>query len=69
MRGAPSLAALALLAGCGGDSAPRPTATPGTPAERPEPSQEEQVRMLLDDRAAALEAGDARAYAATGART
>ena len=68
MRKAIALAALALLAGCGGDSAPRPTPTPGTPAERPEPSPEEQVRLLLDDRAAALERGDARAYAATGTR-
>ena len=63
-----ALAALALLAGCGDDPVPRATPTPGTPAERPEPSPEEQVRMLLDDRAAALEAGDVRAYAATGTR-
>jgi hypothetical protein len=63
-----ALVALALIAGCGGgDPAPRPTETPGTPAERPEPSDEEQVRTLLDDRAAALEAGDVRAYAATAA--
>jgi hypothetical protein len=62
------LLALVLLAGCGGDSALRPTPAPGTPAERQEPSPEEQVRVLLDDRAAALERGDARAYAATGAR-
>ena len=69
MRTAPALVALALVAGCGGgdDPAPRPTETPGTPAERPEPSDEEQVRALLDDRAAALEAGDVRAYAATAA--
>jgi hypothetical protein len=63
-----ALVALALLAGCGDDPAPQPTPTPGTPAERPEPSPEEQVRMLLDDRAAALEDGDVRAYAATGTR-
>jgi hypothetical protein len=67
VRKAPALVALALIAGCGGgdDPAPRPTETPGTPAERPLPSHEEQVRTLLDDRAVALEAGDARAYAAT----
>ena len=68
MRAAPALVALALLAGCGDDPAPTPTPTPGSPAERPEPSPEEQVRRLLDDRAAALEAGDVRAYAATGTR-
>ena len=69
MRKAPALVALALVAGCGGgsDPAPRPTETPGTPAERPEPDDQEQVRTLLDDRAAALEAGDVRAYAATAA--
>jgi hypothetical protein len=61
-----ALLALAILAGCGGDAAPQPAPTPGTPAERPGPSEEEQVRMLLDERAAALEAGDVRAYAATG---
>ena len=67
MRIVLALVALSLIVGCGGgsDRAPRPTETPGTPAERPEPSDEEQIRTLLDDRAAALEAGDARAYAAT----
>ena len=67
MRTALAVVACALVAGCGGgdDPAPRPTETPGTPAERPEPSQQEQVRTLLDDRAVALEDGDPRAYAAT----
>jgi hypothetical protein len=61
------VAALALVAGCGGGDAPapRPTETPGTPAERPEPTDQEQIAELLSDRAAALEAGDGRAYAQT----
>lgn len=59
--------AIALVAGCGGgsDSQPRPAQTPGSPAERPGPSDEAQIADLVRDRAAALEAGDARAYAAT----
>jgi hypothetical protein len=62
-------AALAVVAGCGGgDPAPRPTATSGTPAERPQPSDEQQIEELFDTRAAALEAGDRRAYVATGGR-
>jgi hypothetical protein len=69
VRTVSALVALVLVAGCGGggDPAPRPTETPGTPAARPEPSDQEQIRTLLDDRAAALEAGDVRAYAATAA--
>jgi hypothetical protein len=69
VRTVSALVALVLVAGCGGggDPAPRPTETPGTPAARPEPSDQEQIRRLLDDRAAALEAGDVRAYAATAA--
>jgi hypothetical protein len=69
VRKVSALVALVLVAGCGGggDPAPRPTETPGTPAARPEPSDQEQIRTLLDDRAAALEAGDVRAYAATAA--
>lgn len=61
--------ALTLVAGCGGgdEPAPRATATPGSPAERPRPSPAEQIRTMLDDRAAALEAGKTKAYAATGA--
>jgi hypothetical protein len=63
------LVALALVAGCGGGNpAPRPTATPGTPAERPEPSAEQQIEELFDAQAAALEGGDRRAYVATGGR-
>jgi hypothetical protein len=55
-----------LICGCGGgDPAPRPTATPGTPAERAEPTAAELIATLLEKRAAALEAGDPRAYAAT----
>lgn len=63
----PAVLAL-LVAGCAGgdDPAPRPTETPGTPAERPEPSDEEQIEEVFDARAAALEAGDRRAYVATG---
>jgi hypothetical protein len=66
-RRAATLAALGLVAGCGGgdDPAPRPTATPGTPAERPQPSDEELIAALLGERAAALEAGKRRAYVAT----
>ncbi len=59
--------AIGIVAGCGGGSGsqPRPTQTPGSPAERPGPSDAAQVADLVRDRAAALEAGDARAYAAT----
>jgi hypothetical protein len=66
-----SVIVLAVAAGCGGGEAPpapHPTTTPGTPAERPEPSDEEQIAALFDERAAALEAGDLRAYVATGGR-
>jgi hypothetical protein len=64
---AAGLVGLALVAGCGGgrEPAPRPTETPGTPAERPEPSDEQQIADLFEARAAALEDGDRRAYAAT----
>ena len=66
------LVALTLVTGCGGgdDPAPRPTATPGTPAERPEPTDQEQIAALLNDRAAALETREGRAYVqtATGAQ-
>ncbi len=63
-----ALAALAILAGCGGGDAatPRPAATPTV--ERTlgaAPSDEQQIEALLRDRAAALEVGDRRAYAAT----
>lgn len=56
------------MAGCGGgdDPSPRSQAPPGSPAERPEPSAEQQIADLFEERAAALEAGDAGAYAATG---
>jgi hypothetical protein len=67
VRGAPALAALALLGGCG-DSEPRRSATPGTPAQRPEPTDEELIAELLGDRAAALEAGAGYAGTATGAQ-
>ena len=62
---------LVCLAGCGGGgdevTEPRATATPGSPAERSEPSPAEQIRTVLDKRGAALEDGKAKAYAATGA--
>jgi hypothetical protein len=65
----PRAAAAALtivICGCGGgDPAPRPTATPGTPAERAEPTAAELIAALLEERAAALEAANPRAYAAT----
>jgi hypothetical protein len=66
-RLAAGLVVLALVAGCGGGDEPRPqpTETPGSPAERPEPSDEAQIADLVRDRAAALEAGDRRAYVAT----
>lgn len=56
------------VAGCGGgdDPSPRSQAPPGSPAERPQPSAEQQIADLFEERAAALEAGDAGAYAATG---
>jgi len=61
------VAVVVLLAGCGGgdEPAPRPAAAPAAPVERVEPTAEEQIAALLEQRAAALEAGDARAYAAT----
>ena len=67
MRRAAALVALA-VAGCGGgdDPPPRSQDSKGSPAERPEPSAEQQIVDLFEERAAALEAGDARAYAATG---
>jgi hypothetical protein len=68
-----SLPAALVLAGCGGGDRPAaPADPPGTPAERvggarTVPSDTEQLRALLDARAAALEAGDGDAYAATSA--
>jgi hypothetical protein len=60
-------ATLVLIAGCGGgdEARPRPTETPGSPAERPEASEEARIADLVRDRSVALEAGNARAYAAT----
>jgi hypothetical protein len=65
-----TLALILCAAGCGGAHAPRSAPTPtGTPSERSAgarpPSDADQVRELLDRRAAALELGDAAAYAAT----
>jgi hypothetical protein len=62
-----ALAVLILVGGCGGgdEPAPRPTATPAAPVERVEPTPEEAIAALLERRAAALEAGDSWAYAAT----
>lgn len=62
--------AVVVFVGCGGggEPAPRPSETPGTPAERPEPSDRQQIADLFEARAAALEAKDPRAYAATGRR-
>jgi hypothetical protein len=62
--------AVVVFVGCGGggEPAPRPSETPGTPAERPEPSDRQQIADLFEARAAALEARDPRAYAATGRR-
>jgi hypothetical protein len=64
---------LTTLAGCGGgsDREPRPEAAPGTPAQRVEgarvePTPAVQIGSLLRERAAALEAGNVAAYAATG---
>jgi hypothetical protein len=71
--GASSIFLAAVLAGCGGGDRPSaPAEPPGTPAERvggarTEPSDTERLRALLDARAAALEAGDGDAYAATSA--
>lgn len=67
MRSRAAAAALTIfICGCGGsDPAPRPTASPGAPAERAAPTPEQEIATLLTNRAAALEAGDARAYAAT----
>jgi hypothetical protein len=58
------------MVGCGGANAPRFAPTPtGTPSERSAgarpPSDADQLRELLDRRAAALERGDPAAYAAT----
>lgn len=63
-------AALVVFAGCGGGGgpAPGPSETPGTPAERPEPSDRQEIADLFEARAAALEARNPRAYAATGRR-
>ena len=63
MRRAALAAALAVAAaGCGGGDSP----PDGTPAQgtKPPPSDADRIRVLLDDRAAALEDGDAAAYAA-----
>ena len=62
--------AVVVFVGCGGggEPAPRPSETPGTPAERAEPSDRQQIADLFEARAAALEARDPRAYAATGRR-
>jgi hypothetical protein len=61
--------ALVATAGCGtGDGAPRPSPSATASAERgapAEPTHEALVEDLLRRRAAALEAGDPRAYAAT----
>ncbi len=73
MARAAALAALAVLAGCGGSGAvaTRPAATPTPSAERPHeapPTDDQQIAALLRRRAAALEAGDRRAYAGTATR-
>ena len=71
MRAAAALAVLA-LAGCGGSGrAQAPTPEPTSPAARatPEPpTDEQQIEDVLRKRATALEAGDRRAYVATGVR-
>jgi hypothetical protein len=72
--GSLAAAALTLLAGCGGGDArpdpPRPAARDAAPVNRANgaslpPSDADAVRALLGRRAAALERGDAAAYAAT----
>jgi hypothetical protein len=56
----------ALLAGCGGGHKAAPTPTPAAPASKPDkPDDVEQLAALMKRRAAALEAGRPRAYAAT----
>ena len=66
VRALPAL--LVVVGACGGgEPALRPTATPGSPVERAEPTAEEQIAAVLDARAAALEAGRPQAYAATAA--
>jgi hypothetical protein len=62
------VAALVCAVGCGGAKRPAATPTP-TPSERTAgarpPSDADQLRELLDSRAAALQGGDPAAYAAT----
>jgi hypothetical protein len=67
---AAALGALAILAGCGGGdaAAPRSAATATPTVEHTQaapPNDEQQIEALLRDRAAALEAGKRREYAAT----
>jgi hypothetical protein len=66
---AAALLAVLVVAGCGGSGhAPAPTRTASAaPAATPEPpSDEQQIEALLRARATALQAGDRRAYVATG---
>ncbi len=53
-----------LLAGCSGDKGPDGTPAQGTSKPKP-PTAQEQLSALLERRAGALEAGNARRYAAT----